>query len=86
MTSRFRTVSYEPPVARETSREARERRERNAASRASRKTFLSERCGVCGFARINVRHEEDPEHSPEGPEYYAGMELCAFVPTGESVR
>lgn len=44
-----------------------------------------EKCRQCGFLRINVRHEPDPENAPEGPDYYTAMGdvLHEFVPSGE---
>lgn len=38
-------------------------------------------CRVCGYKRINVRHNVTPESQIEGPDYYADMlhELHEFV-------
>lgn len=30
----------------------------------------SAKCAQCGYARLNVRHEIDPDTAPEGPDYY----------------
>lgn len=47
-------------------------------------------CAVCGYARINVRHNTTLESQTEGPDYYRGMtDLHEFVPTdrfSDSVR
>jgi hypothetical protein len=42
-----------------------------------------EKCARCGLARINVVHERDPEHAPEGIAYYREFwdQLHEFVPT-----
>lgn len=37
-------------------------------------------CAVCGLKEINVVHEQDPEHSPEGPEYHAEFAHHQFTP------
>lgn len=39
-------------------------------------------CAVCGYKANNVRHEADPEHAPEGIEYFRSFldELHEFVP------
>jgi hypothetical protein len=44
-----------------------------------------EKCRSCGYLRINVRHEPDPETAPEGKAYYQAMAdlLHEFVPSGE---
>ena len=40
-------------------------------------------CRVCGYKRVNVRHEQDPDNAPEGRDYFAPMkaagELHEFV-------
>ena len=33
----------------------------------------SELCVKCGYRRINVRHEPDPDNAPEGGDYYAAL-------------
>lgn len=42
--------------------------------------MYSQRCARCGYARINVRHETDREHSPEGLAYFADADVpfCEF--------
>lgn len=45
-----------------------------------------ERCGLCGYARDNVRHERDREHAPEGLAYYADVPFCPFQKTGHLVE
>jgi hypothetical protein len=39
---------------------------------------------VCGFLRINVRHEPDPNNAPEDKAYFDAMRdlLHEFVPSG----
>lgn len=56
--------------------------------RAARGLSNSEKCARCGFARINVVHEQDPEHTPEGMDYYRDFldQLHPFEPTGVYVR
>lgn len=46
--------------------------------------FDREKCRVCGYLRVNVRHESDPDNAPEGRDYYDAMrsELHEFVPSG----
>jgi hypothetical protein len=41
-----------------------------------------EPCARCGYLDINVRHEQDPEHAPEGFDYFRPFlkELHEFVP------
>jgi hypothetical protein len=43
-----------------------------------------ELCAKCGLLRINVRHERDPEHAPEGRAYYDDMRdvMHEFEPSG----
>jgi len=43
-----------------------------------------EKCRTCGFLRINVRHEPDPDNAPEGKAYYDAMRelMHSFVPSG----
>ncbi len=43
-----------------------------------------EKCRRCGYLRINVRHEPDPDNAPEGRAYFDAMrdELHEFVPSG----
>jgi hypothetical protein len=36
-------------------------------------------CETCGMKRINVVHEQDPEHSAEGPEYHANFAHHPFL-------
>jgi hypothetical protein len=50
-----------------------ERRERDSRD--------SVKCAACGYYRINVIHETDREHAPEGLDYYADVPFCAFVST-----
>lgn len=38
-------------------------------------------CATCGSARINVIHETDREHAPEGLAYYADLPFCEFTST-----
>lgn len=49
---------------------------------------LLAKCARCGYARINVRHERDPENAPEGAAYYADMlaELHDFEPVAAKDR
>lgn len=39
-------------------------------------------CRVCGYLRINVRHEPDPDNAPEGKDWFDAIrdQLHAFVP------
>lgn len=30
-------------------------------------------CEICGYKANNVRHERDPEHAPEGLDYFRPM-------------
>jgi hypothetical protein len=55
-------------------------------ARKSRESRDLEECGRCGYARLNVRHETDREHAPEGLEYYADVPFCEFKPSGRRVR
>lgn len=82
MTDRFAKVTYSPPVPGETTKEAQARRDANRRSQHDAILWHRARCCKCGYARINVRHETDPETAPEGPAYYADMlaELHEFVP------
>jgi len=86
-TNRYMKPEVErPPDFLETAREARQRRERNTQRRLEADRYNFEKCGRCGLARINVRHETDPANAPEGPDYYRDMEFCDFLPTGTLVR
>ncbi len=57
------------------------------AATARRRAFIHDRekCRACGYLRVNVRHEPDPDNAPEGKAYFDAMrdELHAFVPSGE---
>ncbi len=54
--------------------------------RESQRFREMELCGRCGYARINVVHETDREHAPEGLAYYADVPFCEFRPTGQYTR
>lgn len=49
--------------------------------RRKRDLHDSEKCARCGYARINVIHETDREHAPEGLAYYADIPFCEFTPS-----
>jgi hypothetical protein len=53
--------------------------ERQARKRRWEMDFV--KCATCGQARINVIHETDREHAPEGPDYYADVPFCEFAST-----
>lgn len=58
------------------------------AVRTLRWTGDREKCRVCGYLRINVCHEPDPDNAPEGKAYFDKMRdlLHEFVPSGEFAR
>lgn len=70
---------YRPPADGETSAEASARRAANRADRDAWHAWWSAPCR-CGLVRGNVAHEQDPEHSIEGPAYHAEFEHHAFEP------
>ncbi|HSW43517.1 MAG TPA: hypothetical protein VLM76_13500 [Patescibacteria group bacterium] len=50
-------------------------------ARLEREAYHSAKCSHCGHARINVIHETDREHAPEGLAYYADVPFCEFEPS-----
>jgi hypothetical protein len=50
-------------------------------ARREQKAHDYAKCARCGYARINVRHETDREHAPEGLDYYADVPFCEFLAT-----
>ena len=72
----------EPEVEGETRDERTRRNRRNVKARTEWQAKASERCSRCGYARVNVVHEQDPATAPEGLDYYAAMaaEMHEFVP------
>lgn len=50
--------------------------------------YSREKCSVCGYLSVNVRHEGDPENAPEGPDYYRENvpNRHPFVPSGKFER
>jgi hypothetical protein len=71
--------AHRPPVPGETWREAEERRRLNRDEQAAWWRWCDERCVDCSHVRFHVTHEQDPEHSAEGPEYHTDIPHHAFV-------
>ncbi|HSW43512.1 MAG TPA: hypothetical protein VLM76_13475 [Patescibacteria group bacterium] len=49
-------------------------------ARRERQAHDYAKCARCGHARVNVIHETDREHAPEGLDYYADVPFCEFTP------
>lgn len=73
-----------PPHPTQEERSVTSNQQRPSSSR-NRWTGDREKCRRCGYLRVNVVHEQDPEHAPEGPDYYAAIreQMHEFVPSGE---
>lgn len=63
---------YSGPEPGESTREATQRRHLNAKRRDAWRWLWDDRC-ACGQVRFHVTHEQDPENSPEGMDYFADM-------------